>query len=273
MTDNLALMAIFAHPDDEAFGTGGILSKYSHEGVAVHLVTATLGEAGDLANPDVKITVPMSIKREQELRSACKAYGPIKLHLLGYMDGQTATVPLTEAVYKIVKLIRQYKPQVVVTFGPEGIYGHFDHLVIHRWASAAVSLAASHETWPMAGEAHQVTKFYYRVITQTQVDQMAETYGRDFVPMGGGIPFPFIGYPDEQVTTMVDIRNYLSHKIAGIRCHASQIDPTMPALQEDYDHTTDPGMWQESFILVKSTLANTAVSSEKLETDLFAGLR
>ncbi|HXV97427.1 MAG TPA: PIG-L family deacetylase, partial [Anaerolineae bacterium] len=156
MTEKLTLVAVFAHPDDEAFGTGGTLSKYAHEGVDVHLIIATLGEAGRMADPTVSLTQPLDVIREQELRCACVSYGVENLHLLGYMDGQTTIASQSAAVYKIVRLLRQLKPQVVVSFGPEGVYGHYDHLAVHRWATAAVQLAGEAEWWPGAGPAHQV---------------------------------------------------------------------------------------------------------------------
>lgn len=123
MTDKLTLMAIFAHPDDEAFGTGGVLSKYAHEGVEVHLVMATLGEAGQVANPAIQLHQPLGAWREQELRRACASYGIHQLHLLGFMDGQTTVAPQSLAVFRIVKLLRQHQPQVVISFGPDGITG------------------------------------------------------------------------------------------------------------------------------------------------------
>lgn len=272
MTDKLTLMAIFAHPDDEAFGTGGTLAKYAHEGVDVHLVTATLGEAGRIADPAIELTEPISVLRERELRAACEQYGEIQLHLLGYLDGQTAIVPPSGAVYKIIKLIRHHRPQVVISFGPEGIYGHFDHLVVHRWACAAVKLAAETDKWPEIGPPHQVAKFYYRAMAQTQVDQMAEAFGRDFVWMDGTVPFPFVGYPVDQITTVIDVRDYAQAKIDGVLCHASQLDPTMPYLQDDFEALDDSGFWQETFILAETHLPPTMAPGQP-ETDLFAGLR
>ena len=126
MTDKLTLLAIFAHPDDEAFGSGGTLTKYAHEGVDVHLVKATRGEAGQVFDPDIRLTQPIGLLREQEMRNACATYGLSGLHFLGYMDGQTTIAPQSDAVYKVVKLLRQLKPQVVLSFGPEGVYGHYD---------------------------------------------------------------------------------------------------------------------------------------------------
>ena len=273
MTDKLTLVAILAHPDDEAFGTGGTLTKYAHEGVDVHLVVATRGEAGRAVNPEVTPTHPISLLREQELRCACACFGITQLHLLGYMDGQTAVVPPSEAVYKIVKLLRQLKPQVVLSFGPEGIYGHFDHLAIHRWTTAAVELAAEKDRWPDIGPIHQVEKFYHRAMPQQQVDQMKEMSGRAAVSMDG-IPFPFIGYSMEQITTVIDTRPYIQTKLKGIRCYASQINPDMtPYLQNDFDPAANPWFWQETFILARTADDVRLVWDDEKENDLFAGVR
>lgn len=272
MTDKLTLVAIFAHPDDEAFGTGGTLAKYAHEGVDVHLITATLGEAGQIANPELEFAHPISVVREQELRCACKRYGVKELHLLGYVDGQTTVAPQREAVYKIVKLLRQIKPQVVISFGPDGVYGHYDHLAIHRWATAAIKLAAENECWEDAGPVHEVSKFYHRALPQPQVDQMIESMGRDYVPMDGGVPFPFVGYPIEQITTTIDVSQHAMTKLRGIRCHASQLTPD--AYKDEDENTLDEWLTQETFILAQcSADIKATLSTQEKETDLFAGLR
>lgn len=273
MTDKLTLMAIFAHPDDEAFGTGGVLSKYAHEGVEVHLVMATLGEAGQVANPAIQVTQPLGVWREQELRRACASYGIQHLHLLGFVDGQTTVAPQSLAVFKLVKLLRQYRPQVIISFGPDGIYGHYDHLAVHRWATAAAQLAAQPEYWPEAGSPHRVAKFYHRAIPQDSIAAIEKTTGRIAVPIDG-VPFPFVGYPMEQITTLVDVREYARQKIAGVRCHASQLDPTSPYLREDFELNDFPWFWQETFILAYCREDITPINGTGVkEADLFSGIR
>jgi LmbE family N-acetylglucosaminyl deacetylase len=272
MTDKLSLAAVFAHPDDEAFGTGGTLTKYAHEGVDVHLIMATRGEAGRVANPEISLTGPMSALRERELRCACETYGLKQLHFLEYVDSHTAIVPLREAVFKLVRLFRQLKPQVVLSFGPEGIYGHFDHLAVHRWTIAAVELAAEAERWPEAGPAHQVAKLYYRAMPQEQVDQMQERFGRTAVSMDG-IPFPFVGYPSDQITTVVNTRNYARIKARAIRCHASQIAPESPLLQPNFDPEANVWFHQETYVLAKTWGLPSTLPGHDKENDLFAGLR
>jgi LmbE family N-acetylglucosaminyl deacetylase len=272
MTDKLTLVAIYAHPDDEAFGTGGTLSKYAGEGVDVHLITATLGEAGQIANPNLELNEPLGVLRERELRNACARYG-VTLHLLGYTDGQTTIAPQLVAVYKIVRLLRELKPQVVMSFGPEGIYGHYDHLAVHRWATAAVELASDPGQWPEAGPPHEVAKFYHRAMLEEQIEQIEQINGRNFVPIGG-IPFPFAGFPQEQITTIVDAGDYARAKLEGIRCHASQLHPDNPYLRNDFDPAEHPWFSKEAFILARHRpdLQLVRQPGEK-ETDLFAGLR
>lgn len=266
-------MAIFAHPDDEAFGCGGVLSKYAHEGSEVHLVMATLGEAGRLANPAIPLTQPIGVVREAELRRACAAYGVHQLHLLGFVDGQTTVAPQNLAVFKIVRLLRQYQPQVVISFGADGIYGHYDHLAVHRWVTTGVQLAADATYWPETGPTHQVAKFYHRAVPLDAIATIERTTGRTSVPIDG-VPFPFVGYPLEKITTIVDVRAYARKKINGIRCHASQIDPASPYLQEDFNPDNFPWFWQETFILAQSAEAmKSVVTANGKETDLFSGLR
>ena len=205
------------------------------------------------------------------LRRACASFGVSQLHLLGFMDGQTAMVPPAVAVLKLVKLIRQYRPQVIISFGPEGIYGHFDHLVVHRWSTAAVQLAAEVDHWPEAGAAHVVAKYYHRATPQTQVDQMEERFGRGAVLMDG-IPFPFFGYPMEQITTVINVKAYIQHKLDGIRSHASQLNPGMMLVKDDFDPLNHPWFWQETYILAQAQGVPPLQPGQPKETDLFAGV-
>jgi LmbE family N-acetylglucosaminyl deacetylase len=268
MSNLRTLVAIFAHPDDEAFGTGGTLAKYARQGVNIHLITATRGEVGQIANTGIVADQPLGVLREQELRCACACYGIKELHLLGYLDGQTTVVPQSEAVYKIVRLLRRLQPQVVISFGPEGIYGHYDHLAIHRWATAAVDIAGQAEWWPQAGPPHTVAKFYHRAMFADQVSHIEKINGRNYVPIDG-VPFPFMGYPPEKITTIINVQAFAQAKLNGIRCHASQLTPAHPFLQTGFDPTTDPWFAQEAYILARPY---PELAQETKETDLFAGV-
>ncbi len=113
--DALTLLAVFAHPDDEAYGVGGTLAKYAAEGCDVHLATATRGEAGQIAPGVDASPATLPDVREHELRCACRSYGIHPPHLLGYMDGQLTIVHQGQAVGRLVRLLCRVRPQVVVT--------------------------------------------------------------------------------------------------------------------------------------------------------------
>ena len=138
----------------------------------------------------------------------------------------------------------------IISFGPDGVYGHYDHLAVHRWATAAVQLSSEADCWPEAGPMHPIAKFYHRALPEEQVAQLEQAIGRNYVPMDG-VPFPFVGYPMEKITTIIDVRDYAETKVKGIRCHASQLAPDNPYTQADFDVTANPLFWQEMFILAQ----------------------
>lgn len=268
----LTLMAVFAHPDDEAFGTGGTLSRYAAEGIDVYLVTATRGEAGEIAEPDLATSAELPYVREQELRCACETYGIHPPRFLDYADGLLPIVHQGQAVGKVVRLIRELRPQVVITFGPEGIYGHYDHIAVHRWTTIAVNLAADAGCFPHhAGgtcEPHQVSKVYYRVLPQEYVDRRAED-GRPAALMMDGVPFYMVGRGPDEITTVIDVSDYVEQKLRGIQCHATQVGRHNRFAEQADEVIRDPGFRNEHFLLARSTVGRP----EEVETDLFAGLR
>lgn len=267
----LTLMAVYAHPDDEAFGTGGTLARYADEGVDVHLVTATRGEAGQIAQGVAASPANLPDIRERELRCACEAYGIRPPHFLGFTDGLLTIVHQGQAVGRLVRLIRVLRPQVIITFGPEGIYGHYDHIAVHRWVSIAVELAIDPDCFPdlpgaedPACEPYEVPKVYYRVLPEEQVATMRERMGGGV--MMDGVPFPFVGYPGTEITTCIDVAAYVDHKLRAIRCHASQIG--------DGEWTAEEIKGEASFRVEHYKLARSTVGwpEQGQETDLFARL-
>ena len=142
----LRLMAVLAHPDDESLGVGGTLAKYASEGVEVFLVTATRGDSGryrGFPSDDPQHPGPLALAniRETELRAAGSALGLSEVSLLGFRDQYLDRANPHEAITAIVQHIRRVHPQVVVTFGPEGAYGHPDHVAISQFTTAAVMAA------------------------------------------------------------------------------------------------------------------------------------
>lgn len=269
---DLTLMTVFAHPDDEAFGTGGTLSKYGADGCAVHLVTATRGEAGQITDPGLATHADLPFVREQELRCACEVYGIHAPRFLDYADGLLSLIHQGQAVGKIVRLIRELRPQVVITFGPDGIYGHYDHIAVHRWTTIAVDLAADPDCFPhhTSGtcEPHQVNKLYFREIPREHIERMKEM-GQPGTMMMDGVPFPFMGPPLSEITAIIDVREYVGQKLQAIQCHATQVRPEEYAAGTQQDLLDDPSFAEEHFVLARSTVG----WPNEVETDLFARLR
>jgi LmbE family N-acetylglucosaminyl deacetylase len=166
MTQKLKLMAVLAHPDDESLGFGGTLAKYAAEGVETHLVTATRGERGRFG-PHGKGADPaeVGLVREAELRAAAAVLGIHDVSILGYGDGAVDQSDATTAIRAIAEHIRRVRPHVVVTFGPEGAYGHPDHIAISQFTTIVCASDAGYLTYDGANgdslPAHRVGKLHY----------------------------------------------------------------------------------------------------------------
>ena len=143
MSDTLKLLVVFAHPDDESTGMGGTLARYSAEGVETYYVCASRGERGwfgpEEQNPGLRALGQL---RTKELENAVKELDMKGLYFLDYIDGDVDKADHTEAISKIVEHIRRIRPQVIVTFPPDGNYGHPDHIAIGQFTNAAVVCAA-----------------------------------------------------------------------------------------------------------------------------------
>ena len=263
------ILAIFAHPDDEAFGTGGTLARYAAEGHDVYLVTATRGEAGQIADPTLATSANLPLVRENELRCACRTYGIHEPIFLDYQDGQMAVAHQGQAVAKLVRIIRQLKPDVIIAFGPDGVYGHYDHIAAHRWAVIAAELSADPDCFPDLDvcDPHRVSKIYYRELTTEQVQSMSED-GRSPAVMMDGVPFRFQGLPLSQITTIVNVSAYMDAKLAGIRCHRTQLSPDMDIAENVQEALQDPWFAKECYVLAQSLMDRP----EGIEDDLLAGL-
>ena len=269
---DLTLMAVFAHPDDEAFGVGGTLAKYAAEGCQVYLVTATRGEAGQIAEPDLATPASLPLVREQELRCACETYGIHPPRFLDYQDGQLTVVHQGQAVGKLVQIIRELRPDVLLTYDSNGIYGHYDHIAVHRWTTIAFDLAANPDCFPGQLDGicrpHQPGKLYHYVLSEERVAAMSQGKKPAAVMMDG-VPFAFAGRRNEDITTVIDVSAYAEVKLSGIQCHATQVGRRSRFAALPADTANDPFLREESFILARSEAGNCAGK----ETDLFAGLR
>jgi LmbE family N-acetylglucosaminyl deacetylase len=248
MTEQRTLLAIFAHPDDEAFGTGGTLARYAGEGVRVALVCATRGEAGAIADPSLATPETLGQVREAELRCAAEALGISEVLFLGYRDSGMAgtsenedprafvNAPAEEVVPRLVGIIRRLRPQVVVTFEPNGGYGHPDHIAIHRHTVAAFHAAGDPDRYPDQGaalrpgsvQAWRPARLFYTAIPRSFFVQMRERLGALGVDTGEFARFEergATGWPDEEIHVALDVSATIEVKWAALQCHRTQFGP------------------------------------------------
>ncbi|MDZ4230639.1 MAG: PIG-L deacetylase family protein [Dehalococcoidales bacterium] len=197
---NRSILLVFAHPDDESFGLAGTILKYSQQGVPVDLVCATKGEKG--SRIDVPDNISTGSAREDELRAAAAITGIRRIYFLDYIDGELDKADTDEVTAKVFEIMRQLLPEVVITFGPDGISGHGDHIAIGRAATGAFERLSATGAGPR--------KLYYVTIPASAVPEVGE--------------FGVITRPDDEVTLTVDVSLYLDLKIQAIAAHRSQQD-------------------------------------------------
>jgi LmbE family N-acetylglucosaminyl deacetylase len=235
------LLAVMAHPDDETFGLGGTLALYANQGVNVHLVCATRGEVGTVAPEFMEGYSNIADLRVDELLCAAEKLGLEQVYFLDYRDsGMVGTEDnehpraLTQAkqdevVGSVVGFIRQLKPQVVITFDPEGGYGHPDHIAIHEATVQAYEAASNPQLFPEAGPAFQPQKLYFATFALRFVKPMLvllRLFGRDPRKWGRNqdIDLTEIFETKFPVDAKVNYRKVADIKREAIACHASQLD-------------------------------------------------
>ena len=268
-------MAVHAHPDDESIGTGGILARYSAEGVTTVLVTCTDGGCGD-GEGGVKPGEPGHDRaavveaRRRELESSCRALGVSHLETLGYADsgmmgwadndapGSFWTTSVEEAAARLAGLIARYQPQVLVTYDENGFYGHPDHIQAHRITVAAMEATAT------------AAKLYYTAVPRSAIAGFAARMREMGLTLGDGDgdggPDIEWGTPDDLVTTHIDVSGYTGQKYDSIACHASQAENIF-FLKMGRDAFAEM-MGVETFVRVRDR-----TGAPLPESDLFAGLR
>ncbi|MFU8770837.1 MAG: PIG-L deacetylase family protein [Anaerolineales bacterium] len=233
------LLAVLAHPDDESFGMGGTLAMYARRGVKVHLVCATRGEVGDVSSEFLKGFNSVAELREHELRCAADKLGLAGVHFLDYRDSgmpgsadnqhpqALAQAPLDEVAGKIVGIIRQLRPQVVVTFDPIGGYRHPDHIAIHKATAKAFHAAGEAEAYLHQGEVYQPEKLYYHTISRRMlkwVVRLIPLFGKDPRRWGKNRDVDLYSLAKEEfpVHARIKYRPVRVMKESASACHASQ---------------------------------------------------
>jgi LmbE family N-acetylglucosaminyl deacetylase len=270
MPANLKLLCVFAHPDDESMGMGGTLAKYAAEGVETYYVCASRGERGwfglEEQNPGLE---RLGQIRTQELQNAVKELGMKELHFLNYIDGDVDQADNNEAISKIVTHIRKIKPQVVVTFPPDGNYGHPDHIAIGQYTNAAVLCAAdSNYQDPDILSAHRVFKLYYMVDGEDFINLVAPFMGDMTFPVDDQIRGE-VTWKNWIITTRIEMAEHCHAAWRAIQCHQSQL-PTIGALAEIHEDAATAVLAMQGTFYRAFSLVN---GGRKVETDLFEGLR
>jgi LmbE family N-acetylglucosaminyl deacetylase len=226
-------MLILAHPDDESLGNGGIIAKYAAEGVKTYLVTATRGESGWFG-PEDENPGPEALGRirEGELRDAAEILGLQEVNFLDYRDGELADADSDEVVEKIVTHIRRIRPQVVVTFDQNGLYGHPDHIAICQLTTAAVAAAADPDYPGADGQPpHHVSKLYYMAWTQSDVETYHAAFGELAMQINGHRRSS-VAWPEWSITTRIDATAH--GRVEAIARHCSQLPATRAAVEEKH---------------------------------------
>ena len=248
MPNRPTILFSLAHPDDESFMVAGVSCKYGARGVRLVLATATLGDAGKMGDPPVCSREELPRVRESELRRAVDLLGIDSLHLLGYPDKKLSTADPGRIRGQLVRLLRRYRPALVITFDPSGFNLHPDHIAISRFTSDAIAAAADPRWLPEAGEPHRVTRLLWTPPLRPE-------------EIGAGPPLgnrPGVDF-------LVDVQAWSARKAEALRAHRTQ----HLSINRIWFDRPDPerALWSEPF-----RQAWGPPLRSRPEADLFAGM-
>jgi mycothiol S-conjugate amidase len=287
-------MAVHAHPDDESSKGAATMARYVREGIDVMVCTMTGGERGDVLNPAMdrpEVKADMARIRREEMARAREILG-VEQRFMGFVDsglpegdpkpplpdGSFALVPLAEATAPLVKAVREFRPHVILTYDENGGYPHPDHIKTHQVTIEAFEAAADPDRYPEAGEPWQPLKLYYFVsFHQAKYVALHE----ELLRRGQDSPYEKIfaqweerarkrdelGIRPLEITTRVDVADYLEIRDQALLAHATQIDPKSAWFDCPLD--VQRAAWPTE----DYHLARSLVDTELPEDDLFAGVR
>ncbi|HEY9439890.1 MAG TPA: N-acetyl-1-D-myo-inositol-2-amino-2-deoxy-alpha-D-glucopyranoside deacetylase [Streptomyces sp.] len=288
------LLLVHAHPDDESINNGATMARYAAEGALVTLVTCTLGEEGEIIPPELARLAAdrddtLGAHRTGELAAAMAELGVTDHRFLGgagrfrdsgmmgteqnHRPGAFWDTPVDDAAVSLVGVIRSVRPQVLITYDPDGGYGHPDHIQAHRVAMRAADLAADPAYRPETGAPHTIAKIYWNRVPRSVADAA-------FAALRAAAPraFPQIASVDDvpgvvddaEVTTEIDGTEYAAAKTAAMRAHATQIAVGGPYFALS-NNRSQPLFTTEYYQLVRPSPGGRRSDDER-ERDLFAGV-
>ncbi|HEU5230400.1 MAG TPA: PIG-L family deacetylase [Ktedonobacteraceae bacterium] len=234
------LLGVFAHPDDEGL-IGGALLHYQMLGVETGLICATRGEVGEISDPVLATPDNLGEVREQEMREAVAALNVHNLWFLGYRDSGMAGTPenqdsrslvqasAAEVIGKLVAIIRQFRPQVMITFDETGGYGHPDHITIYKYTTGAFHAAADAAQYPELGPAHAVSKLYYSSFARRHIMMMADwMQAQNYEGVFKDLDINQMGLSDDQISVLLDVEPWHETKARSWAKHRTQMNPNTP---------------------------------------------
>jgi len=282
------MIAVHAHPDDESSKGGATMAKYAAQGVRVVVATFTGGERGGILNPTLKgrtdLEADLTQVRRAEMAAAARALG-VEHRFLGFMDsglpegdpvpplpqGSFATLPASEAAEPLVRLIREVRPQVLVTYDETGGYPHPDHIQTHVASVKALELAASPAAHPEYGPAYQVPKVYYDRGLSLQRLEAIDQAMREV-----GLDSPFEAWVARrrrqeatkgETTARIDVSGFFDARDSALKAHATQIDPN------GWFFSVPRAIEQAAWPWEEFERVFPPPDKGLIETDLFAGQR
>lgn len=294
-TERLRLLAVHAHPDDESSKGAATMAKYAASGVDVMVATCTDGSRGDIQNPAMEDAPhpkrDMAGARRLEMNEAARILG-IKQRWIGFVDsglpegdplpplapGCFALQPLERAAAPLVRLVRNFKPHVILSYDENGGYPHPDHIMAHKVAVEAFHAAGDPERYPGTGEPWEPSKLYYdRAFSPERFRAL------HFALEEAGLQSPYAArlaawleadaeghtpaQPVNQTTTQVECGDYFEVRDDALRAHRTQIDPA------GFFFAVSPEMQRRAWPWEDYTLVHSRVPVEFPEKDLFAGIR
>ncbi len=288
MAEKLRLMTVHAHPDDESSKGAATTARYVADGHEVMVVTCTGGEAGSILNPAMdrpEVVENLPEVRREEMATAAKILG-VRHRWLGFVDsglpegdplpplpeGCFALTPVETAAAELVRVMREFRPHVVITYDENGGYPHPDHIRCHEVSMAAFDASGDPDLYPETGETWQPLKLYYsHGFSRKKIQSFHETLTER------GLESPYAEWlekwdpsrpdPDARVTTRVECADYFEVRDDALRAHATQIDPTSRWFAVPLEVQRE--VWPtEDYELVRSLVDTTLP-----EDDLFAGVQ